>query len=262
MKGVLSQFTDNYDDFVLLNANRNISETRVKKLMESIETYGWIHNAIVCNEKMEIIDGQARFIACQRLKRPVEYVIQEGLTIQHCRAMNIFQKNWGLQDYVDSNAKEGRDSYIWLKKQIANYEKTLSKSFICNICVKGIDKALDGGRLSNNVDFRTGGFERSQEDRKIIEERLSWLSTFGDIPGIIKCRKAPLFDALNFAANYLKGDKNRLYDVIHANKYDLIPAGNIENMLIQFDKLYNLGLRQNKRIDMAGAYHYGGRMPI
>ena len=76
--------TTDYGIFKRLVGNRDIPESRISKIVESIQTIGWVHNPIIVNERMEVIDGQGRLTALQRLKMPVEYIVAEGAGNKEC----------------------------------------------------------------------------------------------------------------------------------------------------------------------------------
>lgn len=50
-------------------------------------------------------------------------MIQEGLGLEECRALNIGQSNWNTEDYIRSYASTGNQSYIWLLRLWIEYKK-------------------------------------------------------------------------------------------------------------------------------------------
>jgi ParB-like chromosome segregation protein Spo0J len=60
--------TRDYGMFKRLKGNRDITTNRVAIIKASIENIGYISNPIICNENMEIIDGQGRYEACKELE--------------------------------------------------------------------------------------------------------------------------------------------------------------------------------------------------
>lgn len=69
--------TFDYEMFVKLEANRIVSAARLRKLIESLTVHE-ISIPIICNEKMEIIDGQGRFEARKSMGRPIPYLVIPG----------------------------------------------------------------------------------------------------------------------------------------------------------------------------------------
>ena len=103
--------TKNYDMFKPLIDNRDVKTRTTKKIIDSIKAVGYVTNPLICNEKMQIIDGQNRLEALKALGMPVDYVIEEGANIKHCRALNINQSNWTTMDWIKSYADGGNVSY-------------------------------------------------------------------------------------------------------------------------------------------------------
>lgn len=87
--------TDNYGMFKRLEGNRDIADSRCKKIIKSIQTNGYIHSPIIVNENMEVIDGQGRLKALETLGLPVEYIVFPGMSIKECIALNVYQTGWG-----------------------------------------------------------------------------------------------------------------------------------------------------------------------
>lgn len=106
--------TNNYEQFKKLEGNREVGVGRVDKIKRSILQVGYITSPILVNENMEIIDGQGRFEALRELRMPIEYIVQPGLNIKECIAMNIYQTNWNLMDYIKSYADKGVKDYVYL----------------------------------------------------------------------------------------------------------------------------------------------------
>ena len=113
--------TKDYSIFKRLVGNRDIPETRISKIVESIQTIGWIHNPIIVNEKMEVIDGQGRLTALQRLKMPVEYIVAEGAGNNECIYMNMNMVNWSQADFIKSYAEQGNINYQRLLSLMDKY---------------------------------------------------------------------------------------------------------------------------------------------
>jgi hypothetical protein len=75
--------TYQYDMFSLLDMNRDIDESNVKNIMESIDMFGYQPVPIIINEYGEVIDGQNRLEALRRTGNPVYYYMIPGLNITH-----------------------------------------------------------------------------------------------------------------------------------------------------------------------------------
>lgn len=128
--------TTDYNALKKLKGNRDIFEPRKKKIISSIRENGWIRNPVVVNEKMEVIDGQGRTEALEELGMPVEYVVSVGATIDHCIALNLKQKNWGIFDFIKSYAAQGDEAMQMLERLILKYGD-ITISAILEVCTVG-----------------------------------------------------------------------------------------------------------------------------
>lgn len=117
------QESSNYDQFKFMDANRDQNRGHVELLKQAFEDMGNLTKVqpILVNDKMEIVDGQHRFIACKELGEPIYYTVVPGLTVRDARQMNILHRSWTLDDYVASYVAEGDENYILYNKLREDY---------------------------------------------------------------------------------------------------------------------------------------------
>ena len=116
--------TTNYDIFKVLEYNRDVKQSRVFKIMSSIENIGYVPIPIICNERMAVIDGQGRLAACKRLGIPVPYIVIEGLGLKECIQLNNIVAKWKTGEFIKSYAGYGDVNYQYLDalvKQFPDY---------------------------------------------------------------------------------------------------------------------------------------------
>lgn len=113
--------TKDYGKFKKLSGNRDVSGSRIDKIVNSINKVGYITSPIIVNEKMEVIDGQGRLEALKKLEMPVEYIVHPGIGIKECISMNVHQTNWRDIDYIKSHADNGNHSYQLLLNLIESF---------------------------------------------------------------------------------------------------------------------------------------------
>jgi hypothetical protein len=108
------QETADYSIFKRLPGNRVVHEGMVKSLMESFGEKPQLRVArpLLLNEKYQIIDGQHRKEASERMGVSVYYMVVPGLTIADTRLLNALQKSWTLTDFAESFASTGEADYI------------------------------------------------------------------------------------------------------------------------------------------------------
>ena len=112
--------TTNYDQFKLQVGNRLINKRNFKKLVESVKEQQ-LRIPIIVNEKMEIIDGQHRFLSWQENEKPIYYIINEGYGLQETKRANVASTNWTNTDFIRTYIEEGKESYITFKELKTTY---------------------------------------------------------------------------------------------------------------------------------------------
>lgn len=121
--------TRNYNRFSLIQGNRFISESHLKKMIKSIGHNNLLpQNPIIVNKQMQVIDGQHRLKAAETLNLPIYYTVIEKGSIEEVQFLNANQKSWSLFDFVQSYAERGNINYIALKKFSEEYNLPLSIS--------------------------------------------------------------------------------------------------------------------------------------
>lgn len=107
------QHTDDYSSFKRIAGNRTINRAQVKKLRDSFDENPGLASAvpIMVNDKMEIVDGQHRFIALKQLGLPIWYYQVKGIALPAVQVINSATKNWNPTDYAKSFSELGNDNY-------------------------------------------------------------------------------------------------------------------------------------------------------
>ena len=92
--------TTNYDMFSFLEYNRNVKE--IQRLVKAFNQINLFHfRPVICNEDLQIIDGQNRFEAAKILKIPVFYgIIPNEDTDIALVVLNNNQKQWKGEDFI------------------------------------------------------------------------------------------------------------------------------------------------------------------
>ncbi len=148
------QKTKNYSMFIFRDDNREkIEEAHIQKLMESIQAMNLLElRPILVNEKMEIIDGQHRLKAAERLGVEIYYEVKAGFSSQEVRLLSV-NKSWTVSDWLNSYVKDGYPEYIkfkdFMKKNDLNIQVALYIVMARKKC--------------NYKDFRDGKFVFSEE---------------------------------------------------------------------------------------------------
>ena len=112
--------TTNYGMFSLKEGNRPIRKPHLKRLTESI-AIKQLPVPIIVDEFYRICDGQNRFTACKNLKKPIFYIVAEGLKLDDVQRLNANTRTWSNDDFLDSFCKLGYHEYLVYKKYKQKY---------------------------------------------------------------------------------------------------------------------------------------------
>ena len=236
--------TKDYSIFKRLVGNRDIPETRISKIVESIQTIGWVRNPIIVNENMEVIDGQGRLTALQRLKMPVEYIIAEGAGNKECIYMNMNMVNWKLPDFIKSYAEQGNENYQRLLSLMEKYAN--GNLDIISTAVYRVSK-------SKHRDIKQGTLQLTEEQAKAAIPRLEFIKP---ILEKIDERKLPgslvtLMQTLIYYFDYPEVDKDRLAYSVEKYIYNSTPWVLNTDCETEVENCYNYGLGLEKKICIA-----------
>lgn len=238
--------TRDYNIFKVLVGNRAVLSERVLKITRSIVQHGYITNPLIVNENMEVIDGQGRLQALRALHLPVEYIIQPGLDVDDCIAMNVITSNWKPYDYIASYAELGDENYIRIKKLFDTYWDLGAKNIYQ---VLGLyHKSRYGATGSIKSGSCTVSEEQYDYAKNILEETHTYLhmtkSSEYDRGINGKGTKTAFFSGIIWILMHVPNiDKDRLYKVLNEKHSFMMPFVNIETCVESIGNLYNKGLR-------------------
>ena len=243
-KGYDVYITKDYSIFKRLVGNRDIPESRISKIVESIQTVGWVHNPIIVNEKMEVIDGQGRLTALQRLKLPVEYIIAEGAGNKECIHMNMNMVNWKLPDFIKSYAEQGNENYQRLLNLIEKY---------ANGNLDIISTALYRVSKAKHRDIKAGILQLTEDQYRAAIPRLEFIKPLLET---LDSKKLPgslvtLMQTLIYYFDYEEVDKSRLAYCVEKYIYNASPWVSNQDCELEVEKAYNYNMGLDKKISIA-----------
>lgn len=224
--------TKDYKKFKKLIGNRNVTETRINKILQSIAKVGYISNPIIVNEKMEVIDGQGRLAALERLGLPIEYVIQEGVGINECISMNLHQTNWNLMNYIVSFASRKNENYIKLLKLSRDYN---------DFNLNALATALFGVAKFHAPIITNGELIISDEALQLATNRMDYVRQLNETIAKMQVNKSTLRQALLYMSMFEEVDKEGFIDQFKKNGLLLKPFHTLRECMQSMEDLYNYG---------------------
>ena len=236
--------TKDYSMFKRLVGNRDIPESRISKIIDSIQKIGWVHNPIVVNEKMEVIDGQGRLTALQRLKMPVEYIIAPGASTKECIYMNMNMVNWKLPDFIKSYAEQGNENY---QRLLSLMEKYVTGNLdIISTAVYRVSK-------SKHRDIKEGILQLTQEQYEAAIPRLEFIKPILEkidekkLPGSM----VTLMQTLIYYFDYPEVDPERLAYGVEKYIYNATPWVLNTDCEREVENAYNYNMKLENKISIA-----------
>jgi hypothetical protein len=112
--------TRDYSVFKKMPGNRKINEAHVMHLMESMNRKQLLV-PILCNEYLEVIDGQHRLESIRRLSLPVYYIVVEGYRLEEVHMLNAISRTYKMEDFMNGYIELGNEEYKKFRTFKENY---------------------------------------------------------------------------------------------------------------------------------------------
>ncbi len=217
--------TTNYSLFKVLNGNRDVNQLHLNRLRESIKK-NYLVTIILVNRHFEIIDGQHRFLVCQELNLPINYIVVEDYGLSEVQVLNANMKNWQIQDYVAGYCDLGFEDYIIYRDFIAEYgfNNQVAILLLSGEFVSGANE------VSATTKFKEGKFKikNLKESRKTADKIMMIKPYYAGylrrsfIYALVGILKNQNFDFAEFISK-LKQQPTKMQDCTNSTQYrDLI----------------------------------------
>jgi disulfide oxidoreductase YuzD len=245
-------YEKNYTKFTLFDNNRDINDTHVAELMSSMRKSGQLMPVVVTPDK-EVIDGQHRLKACEKLGIPVSYVVNSMGNYKQIAVMNNTQKGWKNRDFLKHFSHSNHHNSAEYRK-VAKFLDDYGLPFTVSIALLS-SRSVAMGRGNNTgplPSFRDGTFKIDDlEEARQTASRLVKLKSF--VPHLVKIVKFSVafikiskLENFNLKTCYTQIEKN-------SNKFDkcLNQEDWNEAMVRAYNyKLVTKGKRASKRISI------------
>jgi hypothetical protein len=244
--------TNNYDLFGFIDGNRNVNNSNLKKIKESMSKKHIKTNAIICfydendSEKpLKIIDGQHRYHACVDLKSPVTYIIDDSISLStilnDITLLNTASKEWDVSDFMVSESQKGNLNYILYSKVYNSYSNSFdheSLFFILN---------SDPNRNKAKIaypQFKSGDLIFDQADYNYLTKRLIDISKFNSYSEV--GGKRYYQKALNQLMNTRGFDLDQMLSKLQMRFTTIEKCTTVDGALKQLSNIYNWKTQSGK----------------
>ena len=239
--------TTNYDELKMLLGNRFINQKYVEDLRKSMEMIGILPMPIIVNEKMEIIDGQHREAAIERLGGTVYYIIVPGLTLDDCIMINSKQHSWSTLQMIYSKADLHMPQYEAMRNLIERNSDIQPTVVVRAMTTTYTTSAIANGKLKVG-DTRVG--------MQMLNAARQVRTTMGKKAGV------SVIDAFRLMLKE-GAQADLLVDSIEKNgkEYKRANFGHAESAYAVFTEMYNKN-RSSNRVDFKGYQYIAKRTKI
>lgn len=228
--------TSDYNKFKLVTGNRMVYMSHLNRLKKSIQRKNLLFaSPIVVNEKMDIIDGQHRFMAAKELGLPVYYIIVKGLGLADIHTLNTNTRSWTFDDFLNGYVDMGFSEYKRYQKFFREFKLPHGV---------GIQLCSSPNQKGATQEFKEGSFKMTNEAFATAVGEAVWeFKVF--YSGYLKRN---FVKALWQMAKNQRFDLKYLLKTIHDRNLRIFDCSTVKEYLRQFEDLYAEG---GKKIKLA-----------
>ena len=223
------QHTTDYGLFRSITSNREVDETHVKRLMESIQRENLLHlRPIDVTDSFGVVDGQHRLEAAERLHVPIYYQLGQ-LNQRHISVLNSVSKHWNSLDYLNFFTIEGYDEY----KKVSAFVSKFPKLTISSVLV-----LLSESSRGNLPGFRAGEFKVTRLAG--AEQVATYLAELAQrYPSFKFCYTDTFIKALDTVVRTGKWEQERGMKKIDQQPRSLVRCPSVTEYVKLLEELYN-----------------------
>jgi hypothetical protein len=252
--------TKDYHLFGFIKGNREIDQTNLNNIKESLSKKQILESAIIIGidnvsndgKPYKIIEGQHRYSACTELELPVSFIIREDFDIEVMEKslsivelLNTASKTWDITNFMYSKCLLGIKQYILYKELFEKYDM-LEHETILTI----INRYKGDYRYVWYQQFKEGDLLLTDEMYEYVDRDLKILNSL--IPSIINSGKRQYIKAYINVMYTPNLDIKRLINKT-LQMGELPVSKNIDKCYEVIVKdVYNKGLSKNKLYGMIG----------
>tara|TARA_R110000737_G_scaffold58708_1_gene84980 strand:+ start:490 stop:1278 length:789 start_codon:yes stop_codon:yes gene_type:complete len=235
--------TRDYKAFSFITGNRNINNSHLEKLRKSMMEM-LIPIPIVVNEKLQIIDGQHRYMICKEEGWTLTFIQIKGLALTHVQKINELMKVWTAEAFMHCycdlalETEDGEyDDYVEYRefKRKYGFGHNETQAILAN-------QRMFSGNLSDR--FRNGSFKINDLKKAThVAERITDVGKYyqgykrrGFVIAMLHCFATPEYD------------HDRFLSKLSYQTYKLSDQSNYKQYLQIAQDIYNYHAREGDRL--------------
>lgn len=230
--------TYDYSKFKIIQGNRILDINHIKRLRASFEEQHLV-SITICNEYLEVIDGQNRLQAAKETGKPVYYIIVPGYSLTEVQRYNSNNSTWKKKDHLESYCQLGLKPYLQFKQFMKDFPdlpmivcgQLLTDRHNLNVA----STLADGKKSFQTKDFEEGTFQIKDLDKAYVNAK--------KIMEFKKYYKG--FSRKSFVAAMITVFKNKNYDHAEMMKklskspVQLVHMANVGGYIQLLEEIYN-----------------------
>lgn len=227
--------TKDYSLFKIMDGNRRINSTNLNQIIESMKEKQLVI-PITVNEKFEIIDGQHRFKACEYLRLPVYYIMENGYGIDDVIRANVNGgRKWFDGDYLHRYCDLKVEKYLKVSGIINDFDITI------NDFLKILSIVQEKNQQQTKREFRTGNVDLDGIDTVI--SFFMCLESFSEFRYYKQSHFITAFSRLFFKDGY---DHSQMERKLKQYLPNIVRQRSVDDYLsILCNKVYSYGTTKN-----------------
>jgi hypothetical protein len=221
--------TTKYDSFKYIVSNREVSLPHVNKLVKAIAKNNMLHlNPVIVNPDMEVIDGQHRIAAAERLGVEVFYQVDSKVSKKDLSDLNSIKKNWTVLDYINFWSVEKAAGYDVLSRYLSAYPSMPPSTALMLLSTDGTRDltALKGGKID------VSNYSSAVEIAEIIKRFRNLVDFAYDRNFIL---------AINKIINTGKYEQEIMDRRLEGNSRSLVKCATVKQYMEMLEEIYNKG---------------------
>lgn len=229
------QTSKNYREFRFLKGNRPLVPSKIKKLIESVNSglNLFEYSPILVNAEMFVIDGQHRLEACKKLGLPVYYCVVPKISLLQIAQLNATATRWKTSDFFNCFIQTGNKDYEIL--QLFQDKYSLSTNTAVQLLMNG---SLNEGGTGSHL-FKEGKFKVAHQEKaeKIMRSVNDYSKVADD--QILKNRSfIKAIQMLLSSSDYKHGE---VIEKLNSKKNMVQMKGNYKDFIFHIEELFNRG---------------------
>ena len=238
--------TRDYSMFKKVRGNRPVDESHVKQLKKLIADKD-LMDPIRVNANKEVVDGQHTLQARKELGLTVPYIIINSDDPLDVARLNQGRKNWSMEHYLHHHCARGKMDYKICKSKMQEFGLPVSETII--LLLKLTSKWRNIHEQFKRGDFKipAGGITNCDRIGGQLMALKKYLLGMDNSERRIKRQ---MVTAYIIADRHPKFSYDRFKNAIKTKSAWLLTGTSARDYLAIFQKIYNSGLKPNKRINL------------